>query len=60
VIAGPRTLDQWTICLNAVAEGQGEGDDALVDALVPPGHTSTPGYTDPVYPVTGRNGTVPA
>ena len=60
VIAGPRTLDQWTIYLNAVAEGQGEGDDALVDALVPPGHTSTPGYTDPVYPVTGRNGTVPA
>jgi hypothetical protein len=29
-------------------------DEALVDSLVAPGHASTPGYTDPVYPVTGR------
>jgi aryl-alcohol dehydrogenase-like predicted oxidoreductase len=60
VIAGPRTLNQWEAYLDALTEGQGEGDDALVDALVPPGHTSTPGYTDPLYPVTGRSGAVPA
>jgi aryl-alcohol dehydrogenase (NADP+) len=29
-------------------------DEALIDSLVAPGHASTPGYTDPVYPVTGR------
>ncbi|MEZ2131520.1 MULTISPECIES: aldo/keto reductase [unclassified Sinorhizobium] len=60
VIAGPRTLEQWTTYLDAVAEGPGDGDDALIDALVPPGHSSTPGYTDPLYPVTGRTGAVPA
>ncbi|KAA0688112.1 aldo/keto reductase [Neorhizobium sp. P12A] len=60
VIAGPRTLEQWTTYLEAAAEGTGDGDDALVDALVPPGHASTPGYTDPLYPVTGRTGVVPA
>jgi aryl-alcohol dehydrogenase-like predicted oxidoreductase len=60
VIAGPRTLAQWQTYLDALAEGAGEGDDALVDALVPPGHASTPGYTDPLYPVTGRSGVVPA
>ena len=27
---------------------------ALVDRLVAPGHPSTPGFTDPIYPVTGR------
>jgi hypothetical protein len=26
-------------------------DEALVDRMVPPGHASTPGYTDPNYPV---------
>ncbi len=29
-------------------------DEALVDALVRPGHPSTPGYTDPRYPFFGR------
>jgi aryl-alcohol dehydrogenase (NADP+) len=60
VIAGPRTLDQWQTYLDALAEGAGEGDDTLVDGLVSPGHASTPGYTDPLYPVTGRSGVVPA
>ena len=60
VIAGPRTDAQWQAYLAAVSEGPGEGDDALVDGLVPPGHASTPGYTDPLYPVTGRGGAVPA
>ena len=31
-----------------------EGDEALVDSLVRPGHPSTPGYNDPAYPLTGR------
>ena len=29
-------------------------DEAWVDERVRPGHASTPGYTDPIYPVTGR------
>jgi hypothetical protein len=29
-------------------------DEALVDRLVPAGHPSTPGYTDPAYPLEGR------
>ncbi len=54
VIAGPRTLAQWQDylpCLNYVVTPE---DEALVDSLVRPGHPSTPGYTDPVYPVLGR------
>lgn len=29
-------------------------DEAFENGLVPPGHASTPGYTDPGYPVDGR------
>jgi len=29
-------------------------DEALVDRLVVPGHASTPGYNDPLYPIEGR------
>jgi len=29
-------------------------DEALGGGFVPAGHASTPGYTDPQYPVTGR------
>lgn len=54
VIAGPRTLAQWTDYLGAVGPTLDAADEAFVDALVPPGHASTHGYTDPVYPVTGR------
>jgi aryl-alcohol dehydrogenase-like predicted oxidoreductase len=54
VIAGPRTLKQWqdyrpTLDYVFTAE-----DEALVDSLVRPGHPSTPGYTDPAYPLNGR------
>jgi aryl-alcohol dehydrogenase-like predicted oxidoreductase len=54
VIAGPRTLAQWLdyfACLNVELT---EEDDKLVDSLVRPGHPSTPGYTDPSYPFSGR------
>jgi len=55
VIAGPRTLAQWQDYVAALeAPSFDAEDEAVVDALVPPGHPSTPGFTDPQYPVTGR------
>jgi aryl-alcohol dehydrogenase-like predicted oxidoreductase len=54
VIAGPRTLEQWDDYLAALAAPFTAEDEALVDRLVPTGHPSTPGFTDPAYPVTGR------
>ncbi|HEY8360031.1 MAG TPA: aldo/keto reductase [Ramlibacter sp.] len=53
-IAGPRTEAQWDSYLDAMALELGPDDEKLVDSLVPPGHASTPGYTDPAYPVEGR------
>ena len=53
-IAGPRTEEQWDSYLPALTLELGEEDEQLVDSLVPPGHVSTPGYTDPGYPVEGR------
>ena len=54
VIAGPRTLAQWQDYFGALDCAIGAADEALVDSLVPPGHPSTPGYTDPAYPLNGR------
>ena len=54
VLAGPRTMEQWLAYLGALERGFTAEDEALMDALVAPGHPSTPGYTDPRYPVTGR------
>jgi aryl-alcohol dehydrogenase-like predicted oxidoreductase len=54
VIAGPRTLEQWKGYLPAVDCTMDEQDEALVDSFVPPGHPSTPGYTDPAYPLPPR------
>ncbi len=54
VIGGPRTLAQWQEYVQAMEAPFDAVDEALVDSLVAPGHASTPGYTDPVYPVTGR------
>jgi aryl-alcohol dehydrogenase-like predicted oxidoreductase len=54
VIAGPRTMAQWDDYLAALEAPFTAEDEALVDSLVPPGHPSTPGFTDPQYPVTGR------
>ena len=54
VIAGPRTLEQWTAYLGALGKPFDAADEALVDSLVRPGHPSTPGYNDPSYPLTGR------
>jgi aryl-alcohol dehydrogenase-like predicted oxidoreductase len=54
VIGGPRTLAQWQDYLAAMTVQATAEDEAFVDGLVPRGHASTPGYTDPAYPVTGR------
>ena len=55
VIAGPRTLAQWQDYLPALSYTVSAEDEALVDSLVRPGHPSTPGYTDPAYPLMGRS-----
>jgi aryl-alcohol dehydrogenase (NADP+) len=54
VLAGPRTFAQWEEYLGALKHKFGPEDEALVDELVPPGHPSTPGYTDPKFPILGR------
>ena len=53
-ITGPRTEAQWEEYLGALNHRFTAEDEALVDRLVPAGHPSTPGYTDPAYPVEGR------
>ena len=54
VIAGPRTLQQWQDYLPALEYTVTAEDEALVDSFVRPGHPSTPGYTDPAYPLSAR------
>jgi len=54
VLAGPRTLDQWTEYLGALAHRFSAEDEALVDSMVKSGHPSTPGFNDPKYPIVGR------
>ena len=54
VIAGPRTLAQWQDYFGALDCVVSAADEALVDSLVKPGHPSTPGYSDPQYPIEAR------
>ena len=54
VLAGPRTLEQWDEYLGALDHEMLPEDEDFVDGLVAPGHPSTPGYSDPQYPITGR------
>jgi len=60
VIAGPRTLAQFEDYFGALGVPISPQEEAMVDALVRPGHASTPGYTDPNYPFGGRPVTVAA
>lgn len=53
-IAGPRTEAQWDAYLAAMDVTLGDEEEAFVDALVHPGHSSQPGYIDPAYPIEGR------
>jgi len=54
VIAGPRTFAQWQDYFGALECTITPEDVAVVDALVKPGHPSTPGYNDPQYPLEPR------
>ena len=54
VLAGPRTLEQWRDYVRALDYDFTAEDEALFDRLVPAGHPSTPGYSDPRYPLEGR------
>jgi aryl-alcohol dehydrogenase-like predicted oxidoreductase len=54
VLAGPRTIEQWTEYLGALDHDFSADDAAFIDGLIPPGHASSYGYTDPTYPVRGR------
>ena len=54
VLAGPRTEEQWREYLGALDHKFDADDEALIDSLVAPGHTSTPGYTYPKFPILGR------
>jgi len=60
VIAGPRTMEQWTDYLAGLGKRFDGEDESLVDSLVQAGHPSTPGYNDPNYPLTGRPVGAPA
>jgi aryl-alcohol dehydrogenase-like predicted oxidoreductase len=53
-IVGPRTTGQMTEYAGSLDHGFSADDEALIDSLVPVGHPSTPGYSDPAYPVEGR------
>lgn len=53
-IAGPRTEAHWDSYVDALTVQIGPEDEQFINALVPPGHASTPGYTDPGYPIEGR------
>ncbi|MCY0856389.1 aldo/keto reductase [Cupriavidus sp. D39] len=53
-IAGPRTQAHWDSYVEALKLQLGSDDEKFVDSLVAPGHASSPGYTDPGYPIEGR------
>lgn len=53
-IAGPRTEAQWDDYLGIFNQTFNPEDEALINSLVAEGHSSTPGYNDPAYPLEGR------
>jgi len=54
VIGGPRTLEQWRDYIHAMTVQLTGDDETFVDSLVAPGSASTHGYSDPQYPLAGR------
>ena len=54
IVAGPRTLTQWKSYLAALDYKYTIEDEKLMNSLVVSGHSSTPGYNDPAYPIEGR------
>ncbi len=55
ILAGPRTFSQWQGYKEALDYKWTIADEAFLDARVPAGHPSTPGFSDPRYPLTGRS-----
>jgi len=55
-IVGPRTEQQWQTYREALAVVISKEDEAFIDSLVTPGHSSTPGYNDSAHFVSGRLG----
>ena len=54
VIVGPRTLAHLDDVYGALDLVLDKDDEAFVNELVAPGHSSSPGYSDPSYPFFGR------
>ena len=54
VVAGPRTPEQLEDYLGCFKHQFTKDDEALIDAMVVTGHSTTPGYNDPAYPIEGR------
>jgi aryl-alcohol dehydrogenase (NADP+) len=54
VIGGPKSLAQWQEYIDAIGKPFDKEDEDLVASLVATGHASTPNYTDPAYPIKGR------
>ena len=53
-IVGPRTEAQWDAYTGALAVQITAEDEAFIDTLVTPGHSSTPGFNDVSHFVSGR------
>jgi aryl-alcohol dehydrogenase-like predicted oxidoreductase len=53
-IVGPRTEEQWDAYTKAQAVKITAEDEAFIDSLVVPGHSSTPGFNDVSHFVSGR------
>ena len=54
VIVGPRTLSHLEDVYGALDLVLDAEDEAFINSLVVPGHSSTPGFNDPSYPFFGR------
>ena len=54
VIIGPRTMEQFDDNLGCLDVEWTDEDEAVGDALVPPGEHSGVGFQDAAYPITGR------
>jgi aryl-alcohol dehydrogenase-like predicted oxidoreductase len=54
VIVGPRLLSHLEDVYGTTELQLGSEDEAFINALVTPGHASSPGYNDPSYPFFGR------
>lgn len=54
VLAGPRTLAHWEGYVAALSYPFDADDETLLNSIVPAGHPSSSGYSDPAYPIEGR------